>query len=195
MIIGLTGMSGSGKSTVSEILQSFKFNVIDCDKKAQQVIRSEKCEQSVKVVFPEIYVDGQFDRKKAAEFLFSDPEKLVQYQKIVFPYIVYDVLNTIKEIKESSPKFPIVLDAATLFQSKADDFCDKIIAVVADKKTCLDRIIKRDNITEKAALMRLHNQPDEKFFCAKADYTIKNNSTLEELEKQVLKVCLLKGQG
>jgi dephospho-CoA kinase len=77
------------------------------------------------------------------------------------------------------------LDAPTLFQSGADDFCLQIIAVVAERESCIQRIMARDSIGEHDAIMRLNNQPDEAFFCENADNVIKNNGNLQEFEEEI----------
>ncbi|MCL1788959.1 MAG: dephospho-CoA kinase [Oscillospiraceae bacterium] len=180
-IIGLTGMSGAGKSTASEFLKTHGFCVIDCDKVANETIARSPCTDRVRVAFPEIITDGKFDRKKAAEVLFTSPIKLEQYQKIVFPYVIYSVIRFIKT--SSSEK--VLLDAPTLFQSGADDLCDEIIAVVAARKTCVERIMKRDCISKRAALMRLDNQPNEMFFRENAVHVIENNESKDALAEKI----------
>jgi dephospho-CoA kinase len=181
-IVGLTGISGAGKSTASKIFAERGFHVIDCDKEANRIIISQKCEQEVKREFPEIYdSNGSFCRKIAAKVLFADSQKLERYQKIVFPYVVSGIVKII----EKSPAENVLLDAATLFQSGADDFCDKIIAAVADRQACVERIIKRDGITENDALMRLNNQPNVDFFRKNADYVIENNGDVNEFIEKI----------
>jgi dephospho-CoA kinase len=179
-IIGLTGMSGAGKSTASKTLAERGFHVIDCDTRAREAITSSPCIDEVALHFPETFTEEGFCRKRAAKFLFSNPHKLAHYQKIVFPYVVYKI---IKEIEKSTKT--VVLDAATLYQSKADDFCDEIIAITASKASCVERIIKRDSITEDDALMRLNNQPSADFFHENADYIIENNGNLNDFKKAI----------
>ena len=183
-IIGLTGMSGAGKSTVSQFFEENGFYKVDCDKTANRVIARPPCVDEVRVRFPEMFMNGGFDRKKAGAAVFRDSSKLEEYQKTVFPYVVYEILDIIEKSKSRN----ILLDASTLFQSGADDFCGRIIAVVADKQICVSRIIKRDGITEESALMRLMNQPDEDFFRKNADCIIENNKGLENLT-QAIRVC------
>jgi dephospho-CoA kinase len=170
-IIGLTGMSGAGKSTVSRAFERHGVYVVDCDTVARGVIIRSPCVDEVRVNFPEVFTNRIFDRKKAAKFLFSDSEKLMRYQQIVFPYVVFAILREIAACKSDT----VLLDAPTLFQSGADDFCDKLVAVVADRGRCIRRIIERDSIGEHDAVMRLRHQPDEAYFRENCDYVIENN--------------------
>jgi dephospho-CoA kinase len=180
-VIGLTGMSGAGKSTAAKIFIERGFDVIDCDTRARAVITRSPCIDEVRAKFPEIFANGEFCRKIAARVLFSDTEKLAQYQKIVFPYIRDEIQSLIAD----SPTNNVLLDAPTLFQSGANEFCGMIIAVVAEKKACIERITARDLISEQDALMRLNNQPNEDFFRKNADYIIENNGDFNEFRQKI----------
>jgi len=189
-VVGLTGISGAGKSTAAKFFAERGFYVIDCDKEARTVITSSPCIDEVREIFSEVFVDGVFNRKKAADVLFSNSKKLEKYQKLVFPYVVYGIIKII----ESSKSLNILLDASTLYQSGADDFCNKIIAVVADKQVCVKRITERDNISQNDALLRLSNQPNEEYYRSavqngNADYIIENNEKIEDLFDKVNKIC------
>ena len=183
-IIGLTGMSGAGKTTAATAFERFGLDVIDCDKVARAVITRSPCADEVRNRFPEIFTDGELNRKIAAKLLFSDPLKLEQYQKTVFPYVVHEIVNLIKLSYENG-KFSVILDAPTLFQSGVDDFCGKIIAVVADTPVCVKRIIERDGISEEEVLMRLDNQPNADFFRKNADLIIENNGDINEFRQKI----------
>ena len=175
-------MSGAGKSTASKVLKEHGFFVIDCDSEARATVTRSPCIDEVRANFPAVFTDGVFERVKAAKFLFTNPQKLEQYQQIVFPYILYTILNVMNKSDAES----ILLDAPTLFQSGADDFCNKIIAVVADKTICVERIMKRDSISEDDALLRLNNQPGEEFFLKNADIVIKNNGSVDEFTTKIV---------
>ncbi|MCL1832777.1 MAG: dephospho-CoA kinase [Oscillospiraceae bacterium] len=181
MVVGLTGMSGAGKSTATQAFAECGFHIIDCDIVARAVIIRSPCIDEVRGAFPEVFTNRIFDRKKAAKYLFSNAQKLDKYQNIVFPYVVYAIVRETNECDNHS----IVLDAPTLFQSGADDFCDKIVAVTADRQTCITRIVNRDKIGEHDAVMRLNNQPDEAYFRRRCDYVIQNNGDLNELRQNI----------
>jgi L-threonylcarbamoyladenylate synthase len=183
-IYGLTGMSGAGKSTAAKIFAENGFHVIDCDVHARTVITSSPCIDEVRKNFPEIFTNRIFDRKKAAKLLFSNPQKLEKYQNIVFPYVTREIIRLI-QLSIVNYQLSIVLDAPTLFQSGADAYCGKIIAVVADRQSCIDRIVKRDNIGEHDAVMRLNNQPDEVYFRKNCEYVIENNGSKNDFRQKI----------
>jgi dephospho-CoA kinase len=186
-IIGLTGMSGAGKSLAARIFAESSFLVIDCDKEAKRVILESKCAEAVKSAFPEAYVNGEFCRVRMARLVFSDSQKLKQYEKIIFPFIIYEVAKIIQREAEAGER-NFLLDAPTLYQSGADDFCNKIIAVVADKAACIQRITARDNISESDALLRLSSQPGAEFFEGKVDYLIENNQDCESFLQNIREI-------
>ena len=82
----------------------------------------------------------------------------------------------------------ILLDAPTLFESKADGLCDIIVSVIADRDIRLNRILKRDSITLHEAEIRLNSQKNDDFYMGKSDYVIKNNGSLSELENNTMDV-------
>ncbi|MDR2559336.1 MAG: dephospho-CoA kinase [Oscillospiraceae bacterium] len=185
-IIGLTGMSGAGKSLAARVFADSGYCVIDCDKEARCVIAGEKCAEAVKSAFPEAYTNSGFDRIKMAQIVFSNKNKLKKYEEIVFPFIVFHIINIILSEAENVKNF--LLDAPALYQSGADDFCRKIIAVVADRETCVKRITMRDNISEADAFLRIDSQPDAKYYKEKASYLIRNNNDSESFLKRVSEV-------
>ena len=82
----------------------------------------------------------------------------------------------------------VLLDAPTLFESRADDFCDLIISVTADEASRLKRITERDGITEEQARKRFSSQHTETFFQNRSDYIIINNKTVPVLIEKAKEV-------
>ncbi|MDE6101746.1 MAG: dephospho-CoA kinase, partial [Ruminococcus sp.] len=97
---------------------------------------------------------------------------------ITYPYITGEILRQINEFAERDEKL-ILLDAPTLFESRADDFCEIIISVLADEDIREKRIIQRDGLTSEQARKRMGSQLDENFFATHSDYIIHNNSNIE----------------
>ena len=139
-------------------------------------------------VFGDILLeDGTLDRKKLAEIVFSDSDKLSIYENIIFPYIISSIKEKIDMYKKEMYNY-ILLDAPTLFESKANKLCDIIVSVIADRKIRLERILKRDLITLCEAESRLNSQKNDDFYTGKSDYVIKNNGSLSELENNTMDV-------
>ncbi|MEG2074402.1 MAG: dephospho-CoA kinase, partial [Angelakisella sp.] len=131
--------------------------------------------------------DGNLNRRKLAQIVFRDGEKLERLNSIIFPYILEEAAQDIQKAKQAGAKL-IVLDAPTLFESGADSFCDKIVVVSADDTTRLGRIMKRDKISPDEAARRMGSQHTDEFFASHADYIISNSGDSVELRLAVLEL-------
>lgn len=178
MIIGLTGQSGAGKSTVCKVFAENGFDIIDCDVIARKTAENRQFLGEISRRFSEelLNPDGTLNRTATAKLIFTDEEKRGLYQRIIFPYIVNGIM---REIKSAGEK--VLLDAPTLFEARLEMLCDKIVSVTADFDKCAERIVKRDKITHEQARERLSSQHGAEFFRERSDFNIENNGTLGEL--------------
>ncbi len=178
MVVGLTGQTGSGKTTVCDVFSSNGFSVINADMIARKVVEKGKpCLEDIRDFFGSdvISIDGTLDRKKLASMVFTDKSQLEILNSITYPYITSENLRTIKRFSSEGRKL-ILLDAPTLFESRADDFCELIISVISRDDLRKARIMERDGITEEEAVNRMNSQLEEEFFRNNSDFIIKNNS-------------------
>lgn len=185
MIIGVMGMSGSGKSTFCSFLKELGAEVIDADKIAREVL--DKGTDGLKEVEERfgrevIFSDGSLDRKKLGSIIFNNPEKLEILNSITTKRIDNEI---IKRAKESKSDF-IVIDCPMLHNIDAKDMCDKIVLVKAPVEVMTERIIKRDSLTYEGAKARISAQESD--FHKFADIVIENNGTLEDLRNQAKKL-------
>ncbi|MBQ7799466.1 MAG: dephospho-CoA kinase [Oscillospiraceae bacterium] len=181
MIIGLTGQTGAGKSTVCEFLRQMSFCVIDCDKVAREVTEkgSPLLSKLADAFGSDIILeDGSLNRRLLASRAFSSEQKTELLNKITHP----EILSAIKQKIEGSPCEIKVLDAPTLFESGADKLCDRIIAVLCDENKRKDRIVARDNLSCEQADARLSRAKSNEFFIERANAVVYNDGTLDELE-------------
>ena len=185
MIIGLTGQSGAGKSTVCKAFAESGFTVINCDNIARQTANDRRFLDEISQRFSEYLLnsDGTLNRTATAKLIFTDEEKRGRYQRIIFPYIIYQIVQGIKSAKDS-----VLIDAPTLFEAKLEMVCDKIVSVTADTDKCAERIIKRDGITPEQARERLSSQHSVEFFKERSDFNIENNGTLRQLIERTAEV-------
>lgn len=182
-VIGLTGQSGAGKSTVSAILRAEGLAVLDADAISKRVSAKESFLKEVKRFFPECVSDSGLDRRAAASIVFNSPEKMRLYESLIFPYITKMIFSEIKRFSDEGEKI-VVLDAPTLFESGLDKICDMIISVVAPMDVKIRRILERDGIPIELVTSRLSSQKSEDFFELRSDYVIENSSDFNELERK-----------
>ncbi len=184
-LIGLCGRSGSGKGYFSDIARKNGFYVIDCDAVYKELVsRPSLCLQELESAFGSgIIKDNALDRRSLAPIVFSDKEKLKLLNTITHKHIREEV---VKIISSQSDNTVFVLDAPTLFESGFDSMCELVIGILAPDDACIDRIVKRDNISEKDAIARLNNQLTQDKLIENCDYIIYNDSSLEEFSNATL---------
>ena len=124
-IIGLTGVSASGKSSVSRKLNEFGAEIIDCDKLGHKAYeKGTSCYQKVTDKFGKGILDdtGAINRKALGAMVFNDEEKVQQLNDLVWPEIASTVR---KQILESEAKV-VVLDAAVLLEANWQNMCNEV---------------------------------------------------------------------
>lgn len=185
-------MSGAGKSTVCGAFRESGFAVIDCDVIARETAarRSFLAEIAERFSADMLNADGSLNRAGVAKLIYNDEESRAKYQRIIFPYIIYSV---IREICKSGGA--VLLDAPTLFESRLDMICAKIVSVCAEERLCEQRIILRDKISPEQARERISAQHNAEFFKAHSDFCIENNGNVRELSERTARVIdILKGR-
>lgn len=188
IIVGLTGQSGAGKTTVSHTFIEHGFGVINCDMVARNVTKDGSiCNKKLSEIFPECFDDElRLDRARLGATVFKDRDKLKLLDDIIYPFINEDIS---REIKALSEKYQyILLDAPTLFEAGADKLCSVIVSVIADEDVRLKRILQRDKIDEKKVKDRFSSQLSADFFISHSDYVIENNGDISILPEQTCTV-------
>ena len=186
MIVGVTGSSGAGKSTVCEILEKeYNMKVIDADKIARDL--SKKGTRYIADIIEKFGNDivdenGELKRKKLAEIIYTSPAKREELNSCTFKYIKEEIEKQINNIKDNKD---IAIDAPLLFECGLDKLCDKVIGVISKKQLQLDRIVARDNVDYDHANMRLDAQQNDEFYRKNCDIIIENNHEVEDLKKQL----------
>ena len=191
-IIGITGNSGSGKSTVSKMIsENYEAKIIDADKIAKEMtMNNGEYLQAIKQTFGEdVIKDNTLDRKKLADIVFSNKTEKEKLDSLTFEYVVRRIKEEIKKAQLKSDIKYIVLDVPLLFESKLNEVCSYTIGVTAPKIEKIKRICKRDKLSEEKALQRLNSQPDDEFFIQKCDFIIQNMNN-EKTEEKVNEIML-----
>lgn len=189
-IIGITGSSGAGKSTVCDILQKeYDVMVINADKIAKRLSKSgtEYVNEIVRRFGKEIVDEcGELKRKELAEIIYTDSEKRKDLNSCTFKYIRKEIE---KEINEESVVSTIVIDAPLLFESELNKICHYVIGVISQRKLQIERMIARDGIDDKHAEKRLSAQEKNEFYISRCDEIIENNNDILSIEKYVSRIA------
>jgi dephospho-CoA kinase len=182
LIIGLTGPTGAGKSTVCEKARELGFFHIDCDKTARECTsKNSPLLESLEQAFKGVIENGELNRKKLAEKAFSSSESTEKLNSITLPFILSRIEEEIEEARKSGEKY-ILLDAPTLFESGADSLCEVVIGLLARKEDRLRRIILRDGISKEEAERRMSAGKTDDFYLERCKHIIYNNEGLSSLE-------------
>lgn len=188
MVIGVTGSSGAGKSTICEILElNYKVKIINADKIARKLSKKgTNYVIDIIKIFGKNIVDetGELKRRKLAEIIYTNPKKREELNKCTFKYINKEIEKQVNQIKDDTVA---IIDAPLLFESGLNKMCDKIIGVIAKRETQIERIIARDDIDYEQAEKRLSAQQSNEFYIKNCDDIILNNSLLD-IEQNVEKV-------
>jgi dephospho-CoA kinase len=182
VIIGLTGPTGAGKSTVAKEFKKLGCAVIDADSVARIAVTKEKCLSELKSEFGNDIVgkDGILNRRLLAQRAFSSEKSSMRLNEITHPVIVKLVSKQIDYYKNSDAK-AIIIDAALLFESGADAICDTVIAVTAPLDIRIQRIINRDSITPEFAKARIGAQHENSYYTQKSQYCFEGSIPLKDI--------------
>ena len=189
-VIGLTGQTGAGKSTVRKLLKAKGAAVVDADFVAHEVADNNlSCLTDIVEHFSCMVLDekGKLNRRALGRIVFSDRKKLALLNKIMFPYIVSAIKGQVTAYEQAGAQI-IVIDGATLIESGCAKMCSVLVSVTADEETRLTRIIHRDGISKRDAVRRVSAQNPEEFYIKASDYVIKNNGTPGDLERAAERV-------
>jgi len=174
--IGITGGIGSGKTTVCEIFKLLGVPVFHADDEAKNLQNNDLHIRAllIKLFGKHIYsTDGMLDRKKLAELIFNDSDALAKVNSIIHPAVRKSFLKWTDNHQDA---YYILYEAAILLESGyASDF-DRTILVLADEKVRIERVIKRDHVSEELVKQRINNQMPEAKKIKMVDFIIENSN-------------------
>ncbi|MEZ4907912.1 MAG: dephospho-CoA kinase [Saprospiraceae bacterium] len=191
--IGITGGIGSGKTTVSKIFEAMGIPVYNADSKAKYLMTSDEelIDNIKKLLGENSYFDnGELNRKYISDIIFNDKPLLDKMNNIVHPAVQQ---NFIKWSNEQTSPY-VIKEAAILFESGSYKDLDFIILVTAPIELRIERVCKRDNITNEKVQERINNQMPDSQKIKLSDFIIINDgkhsliNQIMEVHKQILKL-------
>lgn len=184
IIIGVTGPTGAGKSTLRLSFQERGCVVIDCDALSREVV--EPGQPALDEIAAEfggdvIRSDGSLDRQLLARRAFISKEKLLKLNAITHPKIAELLARRVMAAKRQGKH--VVIEAPLLYEAKLDSRCDAVIAVIASREVRINRIKYRDGLSAHAARTRVDAQNDDDFYTSRTKYVIRNDGDTESFIK------------
>ena len=187
-IFGITGGSGSGKTTALKVLRKMGALVIDADAVYHELLKSDHALlRAIKARFPGTVTNDILDRKALAAAVFADPAALEDLSRLTHPAVIDETKRRLREHAMNGGALAAI-DAIGLIGSGLDELCDRTYAVLADRDVRIQRIMARDGLTREQAVARISAQlPDEYFISHCSDVLLNNDS-----EEAFCSVCNLK---
>ena len=177
IILGITGPTGAGKTTVLKQLLDLGGEILDCDALYHELtcscesMRIELAERFGSGIFDS---DGQLRRKALGAIVFEDEQALADLNEITHRYVFRAVKDAIA-VAEKAGKCAVAIDAIALLESGLGNLCHSKIAVTADDELRVRRIMARDGIGEEYARMRIQAQKPSRWFEERCDHTLRND--------------------
>ena len=182
---GLTGSIAVGKSTVSNYLITHGYQVLDADVLSKEALyRGTSCYEKVKEIFGCINEDGTINRKMLGNIVFYDEQKKKMLEEMIHPYVIEQIKKGIKECQDDL----IFLDVPLLYEVHWDVLCDKVIVVYVDEKTQLERLMKRNHISQEEAFNLMQQQISIEKKKEMGDYILDNRQDYQELYENIERV-------
>ena len=173
VILGITGGTGSGKTSALNAIRDLGGTVIDCDAVYHKMVaENQELRHAIEVKFHGVFnSDGSLNRKKLGELVFENKERMEQLNEVIYRFLVPEVQRLCQEGGDL-----VAIDAINLVESGADSICDKTIAITAPMELRVRRITARDGIDERYARMRISAQKSDEFYRGKCDYELSNTA-------------------
>lgn len=184
IIIGITGIIGSGKTTVSNILRGSGVTVIDLDALAKKATALNEVQEEIAGRLGREYiVNGKPAIEKIRDLVFMDRAQLRLLENIIHPRVRENLRKEINKNRKEGKGF-IIIDGPLLYETDLHKSVDKIIVVSAETEKIKERLRIR-GLTDSDMDRRMSNQIPLKEKEKRADIVIFNNGTKEDLEKEV----------
>lgn len=182
--IALTGNIASGKSSVQLFLEEKSYPVLDTD-----IVCHELLENSVEIAeaFSEydVFHDGILSREKLGQLVFSDPKLKKMLENLLYPDLIAEIQAFFAVNSDSKLVF---VGIPQLFEAGMENLFDRTILVYCDDKIREQRLIARNKYTKEYAQIRMKSQLSQDIKAKKVDYIIYNNSTMDDLHNNIIKV-------
>lgn len=179
-VFGITGPTGSGKTTALQCIAQRGGTVLDLDAVYHQLLKDDKnLIAELDARFPGVITDGVLDRKALGNIVFADQNALMDLNRITGKYIMAETDRLLAEARAEGRTIAAI-DAVNLLEGDLPFRCDHVIAVTAPVDIRVQRLMARDNISEEYARLRISAQPSNEYYEELCDYTLRNGIYTQE---------------
>ena len=180
MIIGITGGTGCGKTTLLDAIAEKGGLVLDCDAIYHELLQSDQ-EMLAAIAdrFPGTVENGELQRKKLGAIVFADDAALADLNRITHSAVKREVLRRLETAKDL-----VAIDAIGLFEGGLAELCDVTVAVCAPVEMRVQRIMARDGISREYAVSRIEAQHGEEWFRSRCSHVLVNDGTKADFQSK-----------
>ena len=181
MILGITGGTGCGKTTLLHCIEERGGLVLDCDAVYHRLVKGDRqMLASIAARFPEAMEGENLVLKKLGKLVFADEKALLDLNAITHQAVKAEVLG---QLKRKQPELAAI-DAIALFEGGLAELCDRTVAVTAPVEARIRRLMLRDQISESYARSRIAAQHEEGWFRDRVDFVLTNDGTAQEFQRK-----------
>ncbi len=185
MIIGITGGTGCGKTTLLSVIRQLGGTVLDCDKIYHDLLHTDpSLSSAIEACFPGTVENGVLNRKKLGKIVFNDADALLALNTITHSAVREKVLELLPKDESLA-----AIDAIGLFEAGLDSLCHITVAVTAPTEARIQRLMTRDAITRSEALARMDAQQSQEYFTSLCRYRLHNDGTQADFYRKCLAFC------
>ena len=187
-VIGITGGSGSGKTTALKVLESMGALVLDCDNIYHQLLEtSPELLEELDSAFPGVVREGVLQRKALGAIVFKDGAALEKLNSISHRYVDMEIERRLRTFAMEGGRIAAI-DAIELFVGGQAKRCTHTVAVLAEPETRIRRIMERDGISREYAVLRIEAQRPDSYFEGLCGHVLRNDGGVEEFQGECLKL-------
>ena len=173
MILGITGGTGCGKTTLLNCIAQLGGVILDCDAIYHELLRTDPTLLgTIEKRFPGTVENGALQRRKLGNLVFSDEKALNDLNQITHGAVKAEVVRRLAEKSKLA-----AIDAIALFEGGLAELCDITVAVTAPEEARIQRLMVRDGIDRDYAKRRIDAQKSADWFREKCDYVLVNDGT------------------
>ncbi len=182
MIIGITGGTGCGKTTLLNVIAELGGSVFDCDAIYHELLETNTdLLAAIEARFPGCVAEGCLQRKKLGAIVFADKSALEDLNQIAHKFVYAAIWQ---KLETAGPL--VAIDAIGLFEGKLDLLCDVTVAVIAPEESRVARLVLREGISEEYARSRIAAQRPQEEFQTLCDYSLVNDGSQEAFREKCL---------